>query len=241
MIFEAFTFAKIQLANWRWSWPSMLITGICVPVLISLGLAVYARRTGSIHYAVVSGLSFSLLFELQGKIAANMAFMRASNSFEQFAATGGRKVSFLFGSIIAFTILVIPAILVTPFVLIFALDLKLDVRPVLILALLFSILLFLMVGVVIGCCSRSIEQSSSVSTLVSIALMSIGPVAIPGQFLPAWLRCIGHANPAVHIARLFRVGLFSESEPITLAIVYLSALTFVFTALAVRVIPWRKL
>ena len=58
------TFTRIQLTNWRWSWPSMLLTGIVVPVLMSLGLGVYAQNLGgaAVEYAVIGGLSFSLLW-----------------------------------------------------------------------------------------------------------------------------------------------------------------------------------
>lgn len=52
---NTFTFTRIQLTNWRWSWPSMLLTGIVVPVLMSLGLGVYAQNLGgaAVEYAVI--------------------------------------------------------------------------------------------------------------------------------------------------------------------------------------------
>ena len=88
------TFTRIQLTNWRWSWLSMLLTGIVVPVLMSLGLGVYAQNLGgaAVEYAVIGGLSFSLLFELQGKIATNISFMKANGALDQLAATGAKRL-----------------------------------------------------------------------------------------------------------------------------------------------------
>ena len=238
---NTFTFTRIQLTNWRWSWPSMLLSGIVVPVLMSLGLGVYAQNLGgaAVEYAVIGGLSFSLLFELQGKIATNISFMKANGALDQLAATGAKRLQFVVGSFIAFSLLATPSLLITPVAVVKILGLSLSPSFTIIPALFFAGCAFLSAGMIIGALCSSLEQASSISLLLAITLLSLGPVAVPNELLPSWLQIVGEANPAVHISEAIRYGLFGGDGIPWVSIAYLVGATIVLLIGAVVSLPWR--
>lgn len=235
------TFTRIQLTNWRWSWPSMLLTGIVVPVLMSLGLGVYAQNLGgtAVEYAVISGLAFSLLFELQGKIATNISFMKANGALDQLAATGAKRLQFVIGSFIAFGLLATPSLLITPIVVVKILGLSLSPSFAIVPAVIFAGCAFLSAGMIIGALSTSLEQASSISLLMAIVLLSFGPVAVPEDLLPPWLQIAGETNPAVHISKAIRYGIFGGEAISWGSLAYLVGATFVLLFSAVLSLPWR--
>ena len=240
---DCLTYFKIQISNWRWSWTSMILTGIIVPVLVALGLGVYAAESGSesLQYAIVAGLSFSLFFELQGKIASNIAFMKATHALSQFAVTGTSKLSFIVGSLAAFSALSIPALISTPCALITIIGVNVHFQPVIILAWVLASLFFLLSGIVVGALSSSCEHASSLSLLISIACMSFGSVAAPPSLLPDWLVRVGVVNPAVHIARLIRAGIFTTGDDLSGSLMYVAVAVAVLVVAAYALLPWRKL
>ncbi|MFR9949990.1 ABC transporter permease [Corynebacterium striatum] len=235
------TFAHIQLTNWRWSWPSMLITGIVVPILLTLSLGAYSLNSGDgfIEYAIVGGLAFSLLFEMQGKIASNISFVKTKGALDQMAATGATRIQFIIGSYMAFSLLTVPSLLVTPIVVVKVLDLSLSPSMVLVPAIALTGCVFLSVGTIIGALSSSLEQASSLSTLLSILSLSLGPVAVPESFLPPWLLTLGKINPSFYAGKALRSGLFgSETVPWD-SLLFLATAATILTAVAIVFLPWR--
>ena len=238
---NALTFARIQLTNWRWSWPSMLITGIVVPILISLGLGAYSLNAGDnfIEYAIIGGLAFSLLFFFFGKIASNISFIRAKGALDQMAATGAKRIQFITGSYMAFSLLTVPSLLVTPAVVVNILDLSLSPSWILVPTIALIGCIFLSMGTIIGALSSSLEQASSMSMLLSILSLSLGPVAVPESLLPSWLLIIGKINPAVHVGKVLRSGLFGSEDIPWDSLVFLAAVATVLLFVAIISLPWR--
>lgn len=92
---------------------------------------------------------------------------------------------------------------------------------------------------IIGALCSSLEQASSISLLLAITLLSLGPVAVPEDLLPSWLQIVGEANPAVHISEAIRYGLFGGDGIPWGSIAYLVGVTAILLIGAVVSLPWR--
>lgn len=223
----------IQITNWRWSWPQMMLTGIFVPVLLAVGLGVYARGGGNLEYAVVGGVVFSLLFELMNKVASNVAFMRTQESLDLLIANGVRRSEYLIGTFAAFLLLSLPAVIITPIAAGAILGFQGAVNfPAVFIVIFLGALTFMSLGVLIGTSSRTLEQASSMASMLAVGLVALGAVAIPANLLPQWLVYTGYANPAYYIASALRNGLFHNSfDPSSIAVVLCMAVACTLAAI----------
>ena len=80
----------IQLANWRWSWRSMLLTAVVAPLLRIAGLGVFANaaRPARLAYILTGNMVMSLLFgtfDKRGGALRLYAHRRAAGFFRHAA------------------------------------------------------------------------------------------------------------------------------------------------------------
>ena len=216
----------------------MVLTGILVPVLLAVGLGMYARAGGHLEYAVVGGVVFSLLFELMSKVASNVAFMRSQESLDLLIANGVRRSEYMVGTFAAFLVLSLPAVVITPLAssAILGFSGTLNFFAVL-LSILVGAVTFMSLGVLIGTASKTLEQASSLASMAAVVLVALGAVAIPAELLPAWLVHLGYVNPAYYIADALRSALFHDR--LDLAAVSISGgMAVVSIACAVSSMRW---
>ena len=166
--------------------------------------------------------------------------MKANGALDQLAATGAKRLQFVVGSFIAFSLLATPSLLITPVAVVKILGLSLSPSFTLVPSVVFAGCAFLSAGMIIGALSSSLEQASSISLLLAIMLLSFGPVAVPADLLPSWLQIAGEANPAVHISEVIRYGLFGGDGLPWGSIAFLVGATIVLLIGAVVALPWRQ-
>lgn len=97
----------IQLANFRWSWRSMLITGICAPVLMTISFAVVAQGT-NVPHLLSGGVVLSLMFQNQNNVAGNFAHMKFAGMLDFFATLPIHRSLVVLATVLAFYVLPLP-------------------------------------------------------------------------------------------------------------------------------------
>nr|QFF92393.1 ABC-type multidrug transport system permease [Rathayibacter sp. FH 236] len=240
---SVFGLTVLQLSNWRWSWPQMLLTGMLAPIVSAGALGLFSRTAGgnASMYVVSGSITLALLFETQGRVATNFAFMRAVGSFDYLASFPIKKGALVAASMCAFTLLAIPAVTVTTIAASLLLRLPLHVSPMIVPAVLICLVPFVAIGAVIGAHGRSLEEVSSISVAFTLLSAALGPVAISPDLLPAPLVAIGTINPAVYASVLIRSCLFGDYSFQT----FVAAIVMIVVATASIVLvrfslPWRK-
>lgn len=231
---------RIQLTNWRWSWPSMVLTGMITPIVSLLALGTMSTEEAAKPYIFAGALTIALLFEMQNKIAANFSHMKDTGAFEFFASLPLRRESLIGGTLAAFLLLALPALVVTTLVGWAVLDVTFTPNPLALPAVVCAVAAFAGIGAIIGAGSSSPNQASGLSLATTVMLSGAGPVVIPPERLPAWLRAAGPYNPAALASDSFRTLLTGTS---TYGLLWNLMGLIVFTVLVFlavrRVMPWR--
>lgn len=230
----------IQLSNWRWSWKQMLVTGMMAPLVTVAGLVLYAEDMAVSEQAyVLSGaICMALLFEMQNRIAGNFSFMRNTGAFDFYAALPVRRESLVLGTLAAFGLLALPAVVVTIVIGSLILGLSPAVSWVAIPGLLLCLLAPAFLGAWLGARSSSLEEASSTSLALTIVMLVCGPVAVSAERLPQILVVIGYLNPAAHAAAVIRQVLFGIGGGGVALALHLAMLTL-FSALGWVWMRWR--
>ncbi|MBV2155425.1 ABC transporter permease [Kitasatospora sp. SUK 42] len=210
---------RIQLTNWRWSWPQMVLTGMLAPLVSIAALGLFARNSGhaATEYVLTGSVTMAILFETQNKIASNFAFMRGNGAFEYYAALPVRREALILATLAAFSLLSLPAVTVTLLLGTSLLDVPITPSPLAPLCLLLALLPSAGLGAFIGSRSGTIEQASSLSLATTLLMMAAGPVAVPPDMLPGALIWIGDLNPAVYAAAGLRHSLTAPDASRALA------------------------
>jgi ABC-2 type transport system permease protein len=222
----------IQLSNWRWSWQQMLITGMMAPLVTVVGLGLYAddNNVSEQVYVLSGAICMALLFEMQNRIAGNFSFMKNTGAFDFYAALPVRRESLVLATLTAFSMLALPAVAVTIVVGSWILGLAPVVSWMAIPGLLLCLLTPAFLGAWLGSRSSSLEEASSTSLALTIAMLVCGPVAVSAERLPQPLVVVGYLNPAAHAAAVIREVLFGIGGGAGALALHLAALT-VFSVL----------
>ncbi len=232
---------RIQLTNWRWSWPSMVLTGMLTPIMTLLALGTFSDVRGSDVYIFSGALTIALLFEMQNKIAANFSHMKDTGAFEFFASLPLRREAMIGGTLAAFLLLALPALVVTALVggTVFELDFA-PSYPALVPVVL-ATAAFAGIGAAIGTACTSVNQASGLSLAATVVLTAIGPVLVPPDRLPDWLVAAGPYNPAALASDALRT-LFTGVSAYGLWWDTLGLLVFcgLVQLVLTRAMPWRN-
>lgn len=233
---------RIQLSNWRWSWPQMVLTGMLAPTVSLAALGVFAKGTGAnaASYVLAGSVTMALLFETQNKVAANFAFMKSTGAFDFYASLPVRLEALIVATIAAFTLLALPALVLTSILGVLLLHVRIKVSLLVVPAAVISILPFAGLGAWIGSRSRAMEEASSLSLAATLAMVAVGPVTIPRELLPEFLIWLGYLNPATYASSLLRqtlIGPISSQALVDFGV--LSVLAMVAWLLTQRRINWR--
>jgi ABC-2 type transport system permease protein len=232
----------VQLSNWRWAWPQLVITGMIAPVGTMVGLAVYSGRGGTAQngHILVGALVLALLFQNQNLVAGNFAFMKANGTLDFFAALPVSKALLAVSTVTAFFLISAPALLVTLVVGLVVLHVSLSVSPLLLLAIPLCIVIAAGIGAIIGSVFNTIEESSSVSLVATFVLTACGSVIFPAARLPAVIRAAGVFNPATYAAAALRATLIGPVQPgLILDLAVLAAAAAAITVILLWRMPWR--
>lgn len=233
----------MELTNWRWSWQSIMLTSLVAPILGIIALGSLAQGTVEETKSVIltGNLVMTLMFGNLDKIASRFAYMRFAGTLDYYATLPIRREALIIACVLAFFLLSMPSLLVVLGFGAFFLNLSLKLNPLILLVIPLSVLPLAGLGAVIGANARTPEESGSLSLLLTMVMLFIGPVLIPASRLPNILLIVGHFSPATYAASALRqtlLGCVSGQVVIDLtALVGFSLLTFWLVRLK---LDWRQ-
>nr|QFF92424.1 ABC-type multidrug transport system permease [Rathayibacter iranicus] len=233
----------MQLTNWRWSWPQMLLTGFLAPVMTSLGLGLYAGSSniaGATTYVVSGSITLAVMFETLGRVASNFAFMKQMGTIVYLSSFPIRSTALMLSSMVSFGLLAVPAVLVTTVVSAPLVGVVLDVSWYLLPLLALVMLPFVALGAMIGSLSHSLEEASSLTLAITVLMTGLGPIVIHPDLLPSWLVAVGRFNPATYASEIVRAVLFGSSPSLWFAVLVISAVGCVAIGVASFAMRWRR-
>jgi ABC-2 type transport system permease protein len=233
--------ALVQLSNWRWAWPQLVIAGLITPCASMIALGAFAKPEdrGQIF---IGSLVLALLFQTLNQVAANFAFMKTNGTLDFFATQPIRRTLVPIATVAAFLVLSLPALVVTIIVGAVLLDLSISPSPLLLLVVPLATIPAAGIGALIGSLTSTIEESAAISLVVTFVMTGLGPVMIPAAKLPAAVEFVGHANPATYVAsalsRTLRDGP-GVDWGLTGDLLALAGFAAVTMTLVVLKMPWR--
>ena len=221
----------------------MVIIGTIAPILSILALGTFAKDSGpqSLRYILVGNIVLALMFENQGKVSGNFAFMRAMGTLNYFASLPIRRYSLVAATVLAFLLLSLPALVATGIIGAWFLDTRL--HPNLLLVIVVPLAAFPLsgIGALIGASARNPEEANAFSTLVTFIMLGLGPVLIPPDRLPDFMNFLGRFSPATYAASALQQTLVGPMTPrvwLDLAILAgLGGLIFWFVG---KKLDWRQ-
>ncbi|MBX3061348.1 MAG: ABC transporter permease [Anaerolineae bacterium] len=209
----------VQLTNWRWAWRGQVITSTVFPALSTATLGVFAG-TGSdaLIYVVTGNIVLSLLFGTVGRVSGNFAYMRVNGMLDYFATLPISRAALILATVLAFLLLSIPSAIVTLLIGAAILQLPLNINPLIIVVLPLITMALAGLGALIGLLGKTPDDVGNMSTLITFALLGVGPVIIPADRLPPLLQAISVFSPATYAASALRQVVMSVPDRIPLAV-----------------------
>lgn len=234
----------IQLANWRWSWRSTLLTSLAAPLMSTAALGFFASNSGSdtLGYILTGNMVMSLLFGTFDKVAGHFAYMRLVGRLTFFATLPIYRTTLVLATVCAFLMLALPTALVTLLAGSLILDMQLDISPWLIVVLPLIGMPMCGLGALIGIVVNPPEQAGSFSTLITFLLVGSGPVVFPRERLPEFVQTLSFLSPATYAASALRQTVLNMPDQIPLAADLAALAGFLLASLWIvsHTMDWRQ-
>ncbi len=233
----------IELSNWRWGWRNIALTGTVLPLFGILLLGSFARELGAyaLSFILVGNMVMALLFEHMGKLISHFSYMKVAGSLDYFATLPIRKAVLILAASTAFFILFLPSLVVVLAGGAWILGLKLHIHPLAFVVIPLCALPLAGIGALLGVSFRTPEEASAVGRLLTILMLTIGPVLIPPDRLPDWLVWLGFLSPAAYAASALRQVLLGPlTSRLLLDSTVLAACVLISFWLVDRKMDWRE-
>jgi len=233
----------IELSNWRWGWRNLVLTGTILPIFGILLLGSFARDLGAhaLSFVLVGNLVMALLFEHMGKLISHFAFLKMAGSLDYFATLPIRKSVLILAASSAFFILFLPSMFVVLAGGAWILLLELHLHPLALFVVPLCALPLAGLGALMGVSFRTPEEAAATGRLLTILMLTIGPVLIPPGRLPDWLVWLGFLSPATYAASALRQVLLGPlTSRLFLDSALLAACTVISFRLVDRKMDWRE-
>lgn len=233
----------IELTNWRWSWRSMIVIGTLSPVLSMVALGVFARDSGkeSLSYVLVGNVVLAIMFNIMSNVESHVSFMRIHGMLDYFATLPVRKMALIPSLVTAFLLISLPALAATLIAGSLLLGVPLHISPLVLLVVPICAMPLAGIGALIGARARTPMEANSINFLVMFLLLSIGPVIVPPQKLPAIMLILGRFSPATYASSALRQVLLGPiTGQFTIDIAVLLGVTIVVYWCVSKAIDWRQ-
>ena len=233
----------IELSNWRWGWRNLVLTGTVLPVFGILLLGSFARDLGTyaLSFVLIGNLVMALLFEHMGKMISHFAYLKTAGSLDYFATLPVRKVVLILAASFAFFILFLPALVVVLAGGALILRLELQIHPLAFVVVPLCALPLAGIGALMGVTFRTPEEASAAGRLLTILMLTVGPVLVPPDRLPDWLVWLGFLSPATYAASALRQVLLGPlGMRLLLDSVVLAACILISFRMVDRKMDWRE-
>lgn len=234
----------IELSNWRWSWRSTVLLGTIAPLGSMFALSVFARDAGpeALAYILTANVVLALMFENQDKVQSHFVFMRFRGTLDYFATLPIQKYALILAIVASFFLLSLPSLAVTILLGSCLLDIPVTFNLVILVVIPLCATPMAGIGALIGSAARTPQEGGSLSLLVTLLMVGLGPVIIPPDRLPAIMLLLGRLSPATYAASALRQALLG---PLTGQIIpdlaVLIGFTLITFLLVGRKMDWRQL
>ncbi len=197
---------RIEMTNWRWGWAGMLLRGTMTPLLGLLALGVFARDAGSeaVVYVATGNIVVGLLFGTMDMVQSHITFLRFDGAMDYFATLPIERFMLIVAMALAFLLLSLPSLLVTIVAGPALLTLPVSPSPWLAVVVPLSTVSLAGVGGLLGLIGRTRGESLNLGFIFTLLLTAMGPVVIPPDRLPGFLRVLGQVVPSTYAASAFR-------------------------------------
>lgn len=196
----------MEISNWRWSWRSVVITGMIAPMFSIMAIGLFARASGpgATAYVLTGNIVLALMFTNMSRMASRFAYMRMAGTLAYYAALPIRRFALILATAAAFLTISLPAVIFTSLFGSYFLGIKLVPHPLLLVVLPLCTLSLAGIGALLGTTLRTLDAVLSVTQVLTFMLLALGPVLIPPERLPPFMYWVGHFSPATYAASALR-------------------------------------
>jgi len=240
---QLYDLTLIQLSNWRWSWRSMVVIGMAAPVMSITALSVFARDSGvqTLGYILTGNMVLALMFETIGKVSSNFSFMRQVGMLNYFASLPIHRAALVAATVAAFTLLSLPAVLVTLLYGALYLQIPVHLHGLIVLVIPLAAISLAGFGALIGVAAPTPEAANAMNLLLTMVLIGLGPVMVPPDRLPPIMIWVGQFSPATYAASALRqVVIGPVTGRLALDLVILTVVSLAVFFLVNRKMDWRQ-
>ncbi len=232
----------IQMTNWRWSWKGGIVVGFIAPTFLIAAFGSFASNDPTaLGYVLTGNVVLSLLLIGLSRVSGHFAFIRAMGTLDYFATLPISRVAFILATVTAFLVLALPSMLATLLLGWLILHVPLQIHPLIIMVLPLISVSLSGLGALIGLLGSSPDEVGSISTIVSFVLFGFGPVIVPLERLPDFMRTVSLISPATYAASALRQVILGQADriPLSLDICVLVVFTAVTLWLVTGRLDWR--
>jgi ABC-2 type transport system permease protein len=196
----------MELTNWRWCWQTLVLTSLVAPILSIIALGSFAQGTGqeTLTYILTGNLVMTLMFSNLNNIASRFSYIRFAGTLDYYATLPIRKQALIIAIVLSFFLLSLPSLLVILGFGVFFLKIPLIFNPIILMVIPLCVLPLAGIGALIGVNARAPEEGGSLSLLITMVMLFIGPVIIPQNRLPDIMLFFGRLSPATYAASALR-------------------------------------
>lgn len=204
----------MEMTNWRWSWRTMVIIATIAPLMSILALGVFARDSGleTLSYVLTGNVVLALMFGNADKLQSHFYFMRSAGTLDYYATLPVQRQVLILAVVAAFFLLSLPSVIVTILLGAYLLGITLTPHPLVLFIVPICSIPLAGIGALIGVTARNPQEAGSLSLVVTLLIVSLGPIIVPPNRLPPIMLTLGWFSPATYAASALRQTLLG---PIT--------------------------
>jgi ABC-2 type transport system permease protein len=233
----------MELANWRWSWRSMVLYGTVTPLFTILALGVFAQDSGAeaLGYVLTGNIVVGLLFGTMNSVQGRVEWLRFQGGLDYFATLPVARYALVLAMVLAFLLFSLPSLVITIVLGSTLLNVHLQFHPLLLIVIPVCATTLAGLGAMLGLVGRTRGEGGNLTFLVTLLLTGLGPVVIPPDRLPHIALVLGRLSPATYAASAFRQTVVG---PITTRVIVdllvLGGMATVLLWLVGRRMNWRQ-
>jgi ABC-2 type transport system permease protein len=233
----------IEMTNWRWSWRALVVTGTLAPLMSILALGVFARDSGAttLSYILSGNIVLALMFGNMSNLENHFVYMRFAGTLDYFASLPIQRPVLILAVVLAFLLLSLPSLIVTISLGSLFLRVPLSLHPAILLVIPLCTIPLSGIGALIGVTARNPQEAGSIGLVVTLVMLSLGPVVVPPERLPGIMLLLGRFSPATYAASAVRQTLIGPlTGQIVIDLLILTGLSVGIFWLVGRKMDWRQ-
>lgn len=233
----------IELTNWRWSWRLIVITGTLAPLISLIALGFFAHDSGpvALSYVLSGNVVMTLMFNTMNNVTNHITFIRFRGTLDYFGTLPVRKPVLILAIVAAFLLLSLPSLVITISLGVWILGIPWHPSLLILLVIPLCTLPLAGIGALVGSYARSPEEANSLTLVLILLLLGIGPVVVAPNRLPSILIILGRLSPATYASSALRQVLLGPiTGELLVDLAMLTGLSVLVFWIVERKMKWRR-